>query len=318
MTCTVVGTETPTQETFAKTSTTTSSASATKTPTENPTATVTATETSGNCVVSGISFDQLQNTLTGHVSVSGRISIFFVDSEHNEHIVSGSTSASVGALSRSANYAQLPADSPGTLYESIGVEWRGSNNMLCRAVVPLEKSFRYYGMKIISQYNTPDESDSSCQTGGSKLSCVQEGNCSSANPTSFSGTFVKVVRMEGSALTSMFGYITGDLRSLCSASFLSCVGREKFRKFDVPTGSCGHPVVASDFAVDFSANGFGGGTFSCGNQLTLLYQNGKMDANGTIRDTCPGCRSARLDRYIGKGGCTGLQHYGYRLIVKYE
>jgi hypothetical protein len=174
-------------------------------------------------------------------------------------------------------------------------------------------AFKILGTYRHSQYNTPNEADATCQTGGTVNVCFTNNNCVYTTGT-LPGTFASQTALNGSGQSLNHGLIQPE--AFCQTHGFppptACQGIDIFRANQVRTPQC-TGLGLSDTTVARNPNH---PDLGCGDNVCLVGTPGGNILK-TVTDRCPRCSNTQLDNFTTTDGrCTGIGDLGNFLTVK--
>jgi hypothetical protein len=174
--------------------------------------------------------------------------------------------------------------------------------------------FKILGVYRHSQYNTPHESDTTCQSGGTKSVCITDTNCNYSSGSLYS-KFESQTALNGSGYSNNYGLIKPE--AYCPSHGhpppTFCLGLSVFRKNQTLKPACSG-LSLSNFTVARKASN---PDLGCGDKVCLMGAgSGGANILKTVTDLCPGCSLTQLDNYTTNGACTGIPDLGNFNTVK--
>lgn len=169
--------------------------------------------------------------------------------------------------------------------------------------------FKCLGTYRHSQYNTPDESNTTCQTGGGTTNvCFTTSNCAWESGSLYS-TFKAKVDLNGSGKSISKGNIQPE--GFCTNRPQMCQGLSAYRKNVTITPACSGAAL-NNTTVARKPNH---PDLGCGRKVCIV-RPALGNVVKTVTDLCPGCVTKQLDNYTTDGRCSGIVDYGDYITFK--
>jgi hypothetical protein len=175
-------------------------------------------------------------------------------------------------------------------------------------------NFKILGNYRHSQYNTPHESDPTCQSGGTNSVCLTDNSCNYTTGSLF-GTFNSQTWLNGSGYSINYGLIKPE--AYCPSHGFpppsACNGIHIYRKNQTLTPACSGLGLNNSTVARRASNP----DLTCGNKVCIVGAgSGGSNLLKTVTDLCPGCTLTQLDNYTTNGACTGIPDLGNFKTVK--
>ncbi len=209
----------------------------------------------------------------------------------------------------------------GVAYDTIEAVYvcGGANN-----VDDFSYKFKILGVYQNTQYNTPHESDPTCQQGGTTPVCITDNSCNYSSGSLYA-IFNTQTRINGSGYSLNYGLIKSEM--YCPSHGhpppTFCNGLRIYRKNQTLNPGCGSKYGLSNTTVaapyDLSAKRFTDPDLNaCGINICVIGAGtGGTNIKKVVTDYCPACANAKhLDNYTTAGYCSGIYTLPDRVIVK--
>ncbi len=271
-----------------------------------------------NCRVMIVSANIAEDSIRTQLSPNGCTGAFtleLIGAQGNVTLVSAERGADT--YDDSFNIRGLPEQT----FTQVRATWVIAGNQRSQTVQSrFNHAFQNLGQYRHSQYNTPDESDSSC--GGSAVNV-----CFNIRSTFPPPDFRRMCTYEQGTMASIFKRqvdLNGSGRSVghgnvqpegdCSnPPGALCQGRSVYRANTTIRPSCSGGTLGNNTVAVGD-----GGPVACGDRIVLIGLG--RTRGGTVKtatDRCPACTGRRqIDNYTTDGRCTGVPDLGNFITIK--
>lgn len=238
---------------------------------------------------------------------SGDFSLELIRAGGGTYVLVQPTNRSGGTYTEHFNPTGLPSGNNGE-FTQIKAKWKVNDK---DNEDTYDYHFKVLGNYRHSQYNTPDESHSTCG-GGNVNVCFSTSACAYSTGTMHS-TFQSQVNLNGSGRSLAHGNVQPE--GYCISHHppaANCQGVRVYRQNATIRTSCGNTNLNnSTVAVRRDHPDLGRNNGGCGRRICVYTVGIK-----TVTDDCPGCTMSQCDNFTTDGRCTGISDHGNYTTIR--